>query len=153
MNPLFRDLKLRQTGALLAVWRAALLPPRPSNGWIRAIREALGMPAHTLAERLDMTDAGLRSLERAEAGDAITLGTLRRVAAALDCELQYALVPKAPLPELLAQRAHQVARQRVAPVAHSMALEDQTVPPELTARQVDLLAQDLLQGSWRELWR
>jgi DNA-binding Xre family transcriptional regulator len=37
---------------------------------------------------LEITVSGLRKLEQAEAADAITLGTLRRVAEALDCELQ-----------------------------------------------------------------
>lgn len=153
MNTSFRDLKLRQTAAMLAAWRDAVLPARPANGWIRAIREALGMPARTLAQRLDMTDAGLRSLERAEAEDAITLATLRKVAAALDCELKYALVPKTPLPEVLEQQAQHIARERVKPVAHSMKLESQGVDAELTEQQIQQLAQDLLKGSWRELWR
>lgn len=151
-NP-FRDLKLRQTEDMLAAWQNAALPSRPGNGWIRAIREALGMPARVLAQRLDMTDAGVRSLERAEAEDTITLGTLRKVAAALDCEVKYALVPKALLEDVLTQRAEQVARERVRPVAHSMKLESQGVETELTERQIEQLAKDLLDGSWRELWR
>ena len=153
MKPLFRDLKLRQTGDMLAAWQNAALPSRPGNGWIRAIREALGMPARVLARRLGMTDAGVRGLERAEAEDTITLGTLRKVAAALDCEVKYALVPKVLLEDVLTQRAEQVARERVRPVAHSMKLESQGVETELTERQIEQLAKDLLDGSWRELWR
>src|SRR5258707_5913868 len=41
----------------------------------------------------------------------ITLTTLRRYAAALDCELVYALVPNRPLHESLNARAEQVDRK------------------------------------------
>jgi predicted DNA-binding mobile mystery protein A len=79
------------------------LPPRPPAGWLRAIRKALGMTSGVLAGRLGVTASGARKLERAEAADAITLGTLRRVAEALDCDLQYALVPRRPLREMRRQ--------------------------------------------------
>ena len=63
----------------------------PLAGWLRSIRAALGLSAAALAARLEITASGLRKLEQAEAQDAITLATLRRVAAAMDCELQQAL--------------------------------------------------------------
>ncbi|MFN9631191.1 MAG: helix-turn-helix domain-containing protein, partial [Cyanobacteriota bacterium] len=52
-------------------------PPRPLVGWLRAIREALGMTSAALGQRLGITASGVRKLEQAEAADAITLATLR----------------------------------------------------------------------------
>ena len=153
MKQVFRDLKLQQTSQTLECWRQAVLPTRPSNGWIHAIREALGMTSVALAKRLDMTDAGLRHLEKAERDEAITLATLRKVATALDCELKYALIPRQPLEDMLSERAEQVARERVLPVAHSMALEDQGVYYAVTDKQIQQLAKALREGSRRELWR
>jgi transcriptional regulator with XRE-family HTH domain len=69
------------------------------------------MTSGVLAERLGITSSGARKLEQAEAVDAITLGTLRRVAEALDCELQYALVPRRPLREMRWQQALHLAQQ------------------------------------------
>lgn len=148
----FRTLRLRQLDATLGRWREAALPPRPSTGWVRAIRDALGMSSAALASRLGMTDSAVRKLEAAESSDAITLGTLRRMAASLDCELQYALVPRQPLDAMRTQRAMQLAREQVRSVARSMALEDQAVDPALTDAQIQEIAQALLSKSGRGFW-
>lgn len=152
MNKRFQELQLRQTDALLSPWRSAQLPARPPSGWSRAIRDALGMTATALARRLGMSDAGVRKLEKAEAEDAITLASLRKLAKALDCELHYALVPRVTLAQRLQDRAMEVAIDRLRPVSHSMSLEDQAVQGDARDAQRELLASELLAGSRRELW-
>jgi len=119
---------------------------------VRAIRDALGMSGAALARQLGMTHAGLRKLESAEASDAITLASLRKLAAALNCELHYALVPKTSLAQHIENRAHAVAAERLRPVAHSMALEDQAVASAYNQLQIDQTVKALLEGSRRELW-
>jgi len=152
MKNQFRDLQLLQMDALLASWKNAPLTPRPGSGWVRAIRESLGMSAAAFARRLGMSHAGVRKLESAEASDAITLASLRKLAQALDCELKYALVPRNSLGQQVKDQAERVARQRLRPIAHSMALEDQTVQEPLTQLQLELAIKELLEGSRRELW-
>lgn len=66
----------------------------PSKGWIRAIREALGMSLRQMASRLGTSAPGARKLEESEANGTISLKSLRRAAEALDCIIIYALVPK-----------------------------------------------------------
>jgi predicted DNA-binding mobile mystery protein A len=67
-------------------------------------------------------------LEKSEAEDRITLRSLRAVAGALDCDLVYALVPRAnSLQESIEGRDLAEAKSRVLRVEHSMALEDQAV--------------------------
>ena len=152
MSNHLQDLQLRQTDAMLASWRNAQLPSRPQSGWSHAIRDALGMTAAALARHLGMSPAGLRKLEKAEASEAITLASLRKLANALDCELRYALVPKTSLELMLKNRATQVARDRLHPVSHSMSLEDQSVEGSSSELQLELLAQEILNGSRRQLW-
>ena len=152
MTRRLRELQLRQVDASLHQWRAARLPARPPGGWSRAIRDALGMSATAMARTLNMTSAGVRKLESAEAGDAITLASLRKLASALDCELHYALVPRTTLAQQLQNRALRVASARLHPVSHSMALEDQAVRGSAIDVQRELLVQELLDGSRRELW-
>jgi predicted DNA-binding mobile mystery protein A len=151
-NNRFRDLQLRQVEASLALWRETPLSPSPPTGWVRAIREALGMSGAALARRLGLTHAGVRKLEQTEARGTITLASLRKLAAALDCELKYALVPRTSLSQQLQDRAAEVARERTRPVSHSMSLEDQAVAGPMSDVQHELLAKELLQGSRRELW-
>jgi predicted DNA-binding mobile mystery protein A len=152
MNKQFRDLQLQQVDALLASWKAAQLCTRPRSGWIRTIREAVGMSGAAFARRLGMSQAGVAKLEAAEASDTITLASLRKLAAALDCELQYALVPRTSLKQQVQARAQAVANERLSQVSHSMALEDQAVQGSAGKLQLDLEVAELLAGSRRELW-
>lgn len=152
MNKQFRDLQLQQMDVSLGSWKSAQLCARPKSGWVRAVRETLGMSAAAFARRLGMSHAGVRKLEAAEASDAITLATLRKLAQALDCELQYALVPRTSLSQQLQERAQAVARAHLLPIAHSMALEDQAVTGPSNKLQLDRAVQELLEGSRREMW-
>ncbi len=149
----FSELKRSQLDAALSRWRGADLPRRPPSGWIKAIREGLGMTASYLAHRLGVSVPTVIRLERSEAEDRITLATLRRVAEALDCELQYALVPRRPLQETLEQKANELAWERTASASHSMKLEAQATRPETVEVQARALAQNLLNGPRRNLWK
>jgi predicted DNA-binding mobile mystery protein A len=146
------DLLLLQTEEALVRWRGAQLPLRPANGWIRNIRSALRMSAAALARRLAIGERAIYKLESSEADETITLGTLRRVAQAMDCELQYALVPKKPLDEMLMDQARAAAARQLGPIAHTMALEGQAVG-DAQRKHLDLLARRLLaRGKIKDLW-
>jgi predicted DNA-binding mobile mystery protein A len=99
----------------------------PVRGWIKAIREGLGMSTRQLARRLNVSQPSVTALEQSEAKGSIELATLRRVAEALDCTLVYALVPKRPLEAIVRDRARAFLRGRREPIEHSMTLEDQKV--------------------------
>lgn len=99
----------------------------PVRGWIKAIREALGMSSAQLAKRLRVKQPSVIALEQSEAKGTIELATLQRVAAALDCTLVYALAPNRPLETIVRDRARAFARRRLEPVEHSMFLEGQKV--------------------------
>ena len=153
MKSNFSELKLRQLDANLSRWRSADLPPRPPSGWIKAVREGLGMAATHLAARLGVTTSTVTRLETSEADDTISLATLRRAAEALGCELHYALVPKQSLADILESRALTLARQQMASVSHTMALEAQAISSQELKLQTEALAATLLHGSRRALWR
>src|SRR5690349_16241493 len=76
----------------------------PVRGWIKAVREALGMTSAQLAERLKVKQPSVVAIEQSEEKGTIELQTLRRVAEALDCTLVYALVPNRPLEESVRDR-------------------------------------------------
>ena len=153
MNTNFPQLKLRHLDAALTRWRSADLPPRPPSGWIKAIREGLGMTATHLAGRLGVTTSTVTRLETSEADDTISLGTLRRAAEALGCQVQYALVPKQSLEDTLNARALAVALRQMAPISHSMALEAQATSDDAREAQTRALVEALRSGSPRKLWK
>lgn len=117
---------------------------RPSRGWIRAIREALGMTTGQLAKRLGVHQPRVIELERGEATGNITVKSLERAAEALGCHLVYAFVPKEPLADTIRKRASVVANQQLASVEHTMRLEaqgvnDKALRQELHQRLVEKL--------------
>ena len=109
----------------------------PVRGWIKAIREALGMSMEQLAERLKIKQPSLVHIEQSEAKGTIELATLRRVAEALDCTLVYALVPNQPLETTVRARARAFTNKRREHVEHSMLLEDQKVKGKVPAPRLD----------------
>ncbi|HET8699982.1 MAG TPA: mobile mystery protein A [Gammaproteobacteria bacterium] len=125
---------------------------RPPRGWIKAIREALGMTTVQLAHRLNISQPSAVGLEKAEASKTITLATLERVARALDCTLVYALLPREPLDTLVQDRARHAARERLRTISHSMALEDQRVREADERIQLERLVQQLINRPGSRLW-
>ncbi len=109
----------------------------PTRGWVKAIREALGMSTAQLAKRLGVRQPSIVDIERSEEKGSIELATLRRVAEALNCNLVYALVPNQPLEMTIRERARALLRRRRHPIEHTMLLEDQDVKGPLTERQID----------------
>lgn len=125
----------------------------PRAGWIRAIREAIGMTAAELGARMGSQESTVMRMEGSEASDRIQLGTLRRAAAGLDCDRVYAFVPRQPLEQMVDQQAIALARRLIAGVDHSMSLEDQRVACETTADQVREYGDRLRDqsGLWRDV--
>lgn len=65
----------------------------PSGGWLRAMRQATGMPVRVIAGEMDFTEKMVYQLERSEELKTISLGRLEEMARALDCDLVYGLAP------------------------------------------------------------
>jgi len=124
MNRQFRQLRLSQLDKGLTNVRS--FPPRPANGWIASVREALDITLSEIGRKIRVTRQSVQQLEKAEASDRITLGALRRAAEAMGCELVYALVPKSGTFTELAERPiRDSAARDVESVMHTMMLEDQ----------------------------
>lgn len=128
----------------------ARVPDRPHRGWVRAVRDALGMSAAQLGARVGMSQQRVSAIERAERDRTVTLTTLDRVAQGLGCRVEYILVPTKTLPEMVRARARAKAMTMVAEVDTTMQLEGQGV---VEARRAELL-EELIEeiGTRRDLW-
>ena len=123
----------------------------PPKGWLRAIRDSLGMSAIQAARRLGVAASqSVEDIERSEAAGTVRLDTLRRAAAALDCTLVYAIIPNRTLEQMVDQRSRSKALAALTRVDQTMLLEDQRVTgadrEELVA---DYITQHLRD---RDLW-
>jgi predicted DNA-binding mobile mystery protein A len=122
----------------------------PPKGWLRAIRDALGMTGVQFARRLKIRPQSVEALERSEASGAIQLKTLRRAAEALDCTLVYALVPNNSLDGAVHARARKIAIRDLERVAHTMKLEAQETGDANFEARTEAYIRDQLKE--RDLW-
>jgi transcriptional regulator with XRE-family HTH domain len=74
-------------------YRRARLYPRPAEGWLRAMRLAVGIPSEKIAGKMGFTAKLVFQMERAEQKRSISLERLERMARAVGCDLVYGLVP------------------------------------------------------------
>ena len=136
----------------LAPWRA-LKPSStapPAGGWVRAIRDVLGMSAAELATRMGVTQVAVTKLEASERAGGARLATLTRAANALGCDLVYAFVPRASLEDQIRAQAERVLMRDFEGVANSMRLEDQVVSGDAARDTRDELIAKI--SSQRGLW-
>ena len=124
----------------------------PPRGWIKAIRESLGMTVRQFAARMGVAPSRIPTIEKAEITGGTTVRTLRQAAAAMNCAFVYAFVPIEPLDDTLRKRAMQKARKNVSRLDHTMRLENQPLlKSDLDAearRTVDLIVSGSLRGLW-----
>jgi predicted DNA-binding mobile mystery protein A len=108
------------------------------------------MTAEQLGERMGISQPSVHRLELSEAEGTIQLSSLRKAAAALDCEVVYALAPRSSLQEIYDTAATTVARRELGLIGHSMALEDQAVGDEEDEERLRRFIADELDP--RDLW-
>ena len=83
------------------------------------------MSVEDLAQRMGVSAAAVRSLEAGEMKSTVQLGTLRRAAEALECDLVHVVVPRESLDSRVRKQAAKQAQVHISRVRHSMRLEDQ----------------------------
>lgn len=126
----------------------------PKSGWIRAIRQALGMTASDLAERLSLSSPNrIYALEKAEASGATTLKSLRRAAEALNCTFVYALVPNKSLDQMVEEQARRLAEHRGNRIGQTMRLESQQTSERESRTLVDRLTEEYTRRPPKQFWR
>lgn len=128
------------------------LVAKPPQGWIAAIRDALGMSVRDLGRRMGTSGQRASKLEHDELSGVIQLSSLERAAVAMNCRLVYALIPNESLEEMVRRQARKKAARAVGRVSHSMRLEDQGVTHGVESEQIDDLASEFVdrRGLWAD---
>jgi predicted DNA-binding mobile mystery protein A len=145
-------LRRRQLDKQLNPLQSFARAPRPRKGWIREVRDALGMTARQLAQRLGISQPLVAKFERSEGAETISLKSLRTVAEARDCTLVYAFVPNDSLETTLTQQAERRAAELLQRIEHTMRLEAQGRLTEEIDIERQELAQEMIRTLSRELW-
>ncbi len=151
MNNAQAALARKQLERRLAPLRALALEA-PPKGWIKAIRESLGMTARQLANRMGVAPSRIPRIEQDEVTGATTLRTLRQAAAAMNCAFAYAFIPIESLDDIVRERATQKAREDISRLDHTMRLENQALlKSDLDAEQQRMI-EHIVSGTLRGLW-
>ena len=149
----FQRLRLKQLDETLDAARKCLADSKPPrNGWIREIRQTLGMTSEQLAKRMEIRQPNVLALEKREKEGRITLNSLEKAARALNCEVIYVLVPRQSLETMLRDRLKKFLEGRLSSVAYTMALEDQAVSKEHVERSLSQSVEELMMRPPRNLW-
>ena len=121
-----KSLQIQQLNTKMLAYASLQKVAPPPTGWIKAIRNAIGMSMLQLGNRLSITKQSVQDIERREKDGSITIKALREAARALDMQLVYGFVPNDGSLELLIERkAKELATQIVMRTNNTMKLEDQ----------------------------
>lgn len=124
----------------------------PQKGWIRAVRDALGMTAKQLACRMDVTQQSVTRIEKDEPTGSVTIKTMRKTAEALDCQFVYGFVPKVSLEETVRARAKKVAVKRLTEANQTMSLEAQSLSKEENQNVLTEMIEEMANTPPSNLW-
>jgi len=126
--------------------------PTPMKGWIRAIRDALGMTGEQLARRIGVQKQRVAALEKAEVEGSVTLNSMKRAAEAMDCVFVYALVPRDSLEANVQRHAQKYAKKIYAPIQHSMQLEEQGLTADESGQGMKENTDKFVRETAKEIW-
>ena len=73
--------------------RRARSHARPTEGWLRAMRLAVGIPVGHIADAMGISPRMVFQMERGEQKRRISLERMEGMARAMQCDLVYGLVP------------------------------------------------------------
>ena len=124
----------------------------PAEGWIRTVRQALGMSAAQLARRMGVTRGLVSNTEKAEREGGVTIKAMQNMAQSMNCRFVYAIVPEHDIEEIVKSRALDKAKTQVMQVNVQMALEEQALSKHKLQEQINSLANELMENPRSGLW-
>ncbi|MBI3232762.1 MAG: mobile mystery protein A [Bacteroidetes bacterium] len=125
----------------------------PPAGWIKAIRNTLGMSMQQLGNKLSISKQGVLEIEKREKDGSITIKSLKEIAKVLDMELVYGFVPKdGSLDALIDKKAKELATKIVLRTSNTMKLEDQKNSNKRIQKAIEERAEKIKNETPKILW-
>ena len=125
----------------------------PPIGWIKAIRNGIGMSMEQLGKKLSITKQGVMDIEKREKEGAITINSMQEIAKAMDTQFVYGFVPKAgSLEQMIEYRALEIATKIVERTSTTMKLEDQANSKERIEKAIKERATEIINKTPKILW-
>ncbi|MEM9580743.1 MAG: mobile mystery protein A [Pseudomonadota bacterium] len=126
---------------------------QPSEGWLSALRKALGMSGAEVAARAGVTRAAIFQAERNERNGAITIKQMQKLADTMGGRFVYAIVPQgARVEDIIRDQARKKAEARIKRASAHMALELQSLTKKQTKQRIEDLASQLTRDMPPDFW-
>ena len=148
----FAPLTVLDVEAKLTPWRSLRTQTQPPGGWLKAVRQALGMKTQQAAKRAGLSEQDVVRIETQARDNSVQLAELQRLAAALDCEVVWGLVPRQRLNEAVRNQARRVAEKRINNMVEMMAAHGHPVAAHEVIRYIDEFSEILLTELPHTLW-
>ena len=120
---------------------------RPKQGWLKTIREFLGMTTTQLAKKIDVSQPRVINMEKNEQN--IKISTMERIADALNCDFVYAFEPRENIDDIIYNQAKKKALKIMNKVNKNMGLENQLAESEDTLED---LIKELSDNNIARIW-
>lgn len=125
----------------------------PSEGWIAAMRGALGMSGAQLGKRLGLSRGRISQAENAENDGGVTLRTMSDMAEAMGARFVYAILPEGvSVDDIIKDRAREKAAKLVGRVSTHMALEKQALDEKKNNEEIERIAAELATKPPSDFW-
>ena len=124
----------------------------PMRGWIRAVRDALGMTGEQLARRIGVKKQRIVALEKGEVEGTVTMNSMKKAAGAMDCVFIYALVSRDSLEANVERHARKYAEKLHSAVQHSMVLEQQGLKLNDAKYAIDTNTEKFVREGAKDIW-
>ena len=147
-----RKLIREQLDKKLEAVKKTTLTIMPRNGWIKSIRQALGMTTAQLGRWVRMDQSRISRIENAEINGDVKLSTLMRIADGLDMQFVYAFVPNKSLETMVRKHAEFIARRRMYDLNLTMSLEMQELSKEEKVKALKDMIDKILIEDPKDFW-
>jgi len=124
----------------------------PPEGWLRTVREALGMSGANVGSRLGVTRSRVSQAEAGERSGTVSLKTMAAMAEAMGCRFVYAIVPAQRIEDAVMAQARRKAGRLVTRASGHMALEDQALSPAKIDAEVERIARGMAEKPPADFW-
>ena len=140
-----------QLDSKLAIFKTTSIGTLP-QGWIKAIREALGLSTSQLAKKVGIDQSRISRLENAEKTGDLKISSLQKVAKALTMKFVYGFVPEKTLEDMVNDQARRIALKRLETLDNTMRLEKQALTEEDKKKALEDMIQKILIDPPKDFW-
>lgn len=124
----------------------------PEQGWIKTLREALGLSASQLGKKVGIDQSRISRLENAEKDGSLKLASLQKIAQGLNMKFVYGFVPEDTLEEMVRTQAKRIALKRMKRLSNTMSLEEQGLSVDEQTKALEDMIEKILIEPPKDFW-